>query len=488
VSAATALRGVRLDRRVLLRLLEPAALVLLLAVLPLESVLVIATQVVIPPYIVALPLLALVALASARSLRELVPPRVLTISLLAWISVTALSLVMWVVQRPPNIHLAAGYGTVRASALRGPLQLAITLAFLAALPLVLALARRRLGLAVGCFVGAAALVALYGIYQVVANRIGLPFENISNDPLVVGRAIPGWRGLLRPYSTFGEPSPLAAYLLGPMTIALTLAVWSPSRRARMAAAIAAAVMFSTFVLTLSTGAWLALPVDFAIVVAVLVQRRAWRSLAVIPFAAVAVVVVTLAPLLSLTPQATTSVGVSAPSQSRPHATSSTKPQRSSLVGSITRVPGTIVRRIRDSIDSGRAGPRLEIQRYQLHLWEAHPVLGVGIGAADLYTAHKLHQSSLPSTYGVWFGVLSETGTAGFVALLLVVGVFAATCARTLRARPNSPWFPVITGALAGVIGELVAYFWFYERIPAHLWALMGLGVLATWRAQLEAPA
>jgi len=422
--------------------------------------------------------------------------------------VTTLSLAMWVVDRPPSVGLATGYGSVRSSVLRGPIQLAITLAFLAALPIVLVLARRRLVFALMVFVGVAALVASYGVYQVIANRLDLPFQNISNDPLVVGRAIPGWKGLLRPYSTFGEPSPFAAYLLGPLCLAVTLAIWPPNRRVRQLAAVAAALMFSAFVLTLSTGAWLALPVAALVVLGVIVHRRAWWSVAVIPAAAALVAVATLAPLLALNAHnsvvsatspaqapattTTTSGGTSSPSQ--PHAgprrpakpqQPAHKPASSSAVTGIRSVPSTIIRRIRDSISTGRNGPRHEIESYQVDLWKAHPVLGVGIGAADLYTAHKLNQASLPSTYGVWFGVLSETGTLGVVTLLVVIGVFFVHSLRTLRLAPFSPWYPVVAGALAGVVGQLAAYIWFYERIPAHVWLLLGLGVLASWRARAE---
>lgn len=492
MSATHALRAIRVDRRALARVVEPGALVLLLAVLPLEAVLVIATQVLIPPYIVVLPLLGIVALLSMRSMRELFPGRALTAAVVAWIAVTTISLGMWVLRRPPAVGLASGYGSVRSSVLRGPIQLAITCAFLAALPIVLVLARRRLTFAVAFFIGVAAVVASYGVYQVVANRLGLPFQNISNDPLVAGRAIPGWRGLLRPYSTFGEPSPFAAYLLGPLCLAVTLAVWPPSRRARNLAAAAAAVMFSAFVLTLSTGAWLAVPVASLVVFGAIVQRRAWWMIPAIPAAAVVVSVATLAPLLALNAH-NSATSTSPPASSQPAPTPGApvpparrapKPASSALTG-VKSVPTTIIHRIEDSISTGRNGPRLEIEKYQVHLWKQYPVLGVGIGAADLYTAHELRQTSLPSTYGVWFGVLSETGTLGMLALLVVVGVFVVSSVRALRATPRSPWYPVVAGALAGVLGQLAAYVWFYERIPAHVWLLMGLGILASWRSRSE---
>jgi hypothetical protein len=499
VTIAGARRAARVEGKHLDRVLEPAALVVLLVVLPLESVLVIPTQLLIPPYIVVLPVLLIISLLAVRTVREFLPERNLTIALAVWIGANTLSLAGWLIYPPPNIDIAASFGSLRTSALRGPIQLAITFAFLAALPLVLALARRRLWLAVGCFIGVAAIVSCFGIWQVVANRLGLPIQNISNDPLVTGRAIPGWRGLLRPYATFGEPSPFAAYLLGPLALAVALAVWPPARRARAAATAAGALIFSAFVLTLSTGAWIALPVLAAIVFAVLAHRRAWWWMIGVPVAAVVVAVATLAPLLSLNERSAasapppTSVGTTThPNKNGTHPNKngdgSSQPERhhsTSPFSGVSHVASTIANRITDSIAAGRTGPRFEIQRYQVHLWKTHPVLGVGIGAADLYTARKLRQQSLPSTYGVWPGVISETGTVGAIALLLVVAVFVADSVRTLQRAVRSVWYPVVAGALAGVIGELLAYFWFYERIPAHVWALMALGVLASWRAKID---
>jgi hypothetical protein len=462
--------------------LEPAALVLLLATLALEAVLVIPTQYVIPPYITVLPVLALVALLLVRSPREFMPEPPLSWAVGAWLAVTALSLVMWLVHRPPHVGLAGTYGSLRASLVRGPTQLAITFAFLAALPLVLVLARRLLAPAVAVFVGIAVLAAAFGIWQVIANRLGLPTQNISNDPLVSGRAIPGWRGLLRPYSTFGEPSPFAAYLLGPLAVSTALAIWPPSRRVRVAAAICGTIAFAAFVLTLATGAWSAVPVALAIVFVLLAHRRTWWGIPAVVAAMVVVAVITLAPLLALNEhRASANAG-----KTRPVHTTTSAPADQVQSGGITAIPSTIIGRIRDSIATGRSGPRLAIQRYQVTLWESHPLLGVGIGAADLYTAHHFRQNSLTSTYGVWPGVLSETGTLGAVTLLFVVASFAFVCARALRAAPSSPWYPVVAGALVGVIAEFVAYFWFYERIPASLWTLMGLGVLAARRARAVA--
>lgn len=461
--------------------LKPAALGLLLVTLPLEAVLVIPTQYVIPPYITALAIIVPVALLVARSPREFVPDRLLTWALAAWLAVTTLSLVMWLLHRPPHVGLAASYGSLRASLVRGPAQLAITLAFVAALPLTLVLARDLLAPAVAAFIGIATVAACFGIWQVVANRLGLPAQNISNNPLVAGRAIPGWRGLLRPYSTFGEPSPFAAFLLGPLALASTLTAWPPSRRVRVAAFGAAAILFATFILTLSTGAWSAVPVVLVLLAVLFVQRRAWWGMAALPAAMVLVAVITLAPLLALNKSQTSP---STPTTT-PGKTTTPPPPPAHTVesGGIGAIPSTVIHRIRDSISTGRSGPRFEVQRYQVTLWKSYPVLGVGIGAADLWTARHLHENSLTSTYGIWPGVLSETGTLGTLALVFVVVAFALVCVRSLRAGPTSPWYPVVAGSLVGVVGELVAYFWFYERIPASLWVLMGLGVLAARRAR-----
>jgi O-antigen ligase len=88
---------------------------------------------------------------------------------------------------------------------------------------------------------------------------------------------------------------------------------------------------------------------------------------------------------------------------------------------------------------------------------------------------------------VWWGVVAETGTLGLLAFVAVVAAFAWELVRTLRARPTSPWYPLLVGALVGVLAQLLSYGSFSERVDAHVWMLMGLGLLGAHAARRGEP-
>lgn len=466
-----------------------AALLGLYITVPLEAVLVIPTAVRIPTYILILPLVAAVAALSGLRDRTMVRSAV-AVATVVWLAVSALSLLVWIFVPPPTVELAAQYGRLRASALRGPLQLAITLAYTAALPITLLLARRRLWWAVTCIAAIATAVATYGIYQVAAFRWGLPLRNLSNDPLTADRSIPSWRGLVRARSTFGEPAALGHFLIGVLPVVAAVAIWPPSRRARYLAAASAVILFACIVLTLAGAVWMALPVVAVGGVVAVLHRRAWRPGAAALVIAFIVPIVTLAPFLASTPPAAQTVqhtgssgsgdGDGSGGQSSPPPELPTPETVGGHSGgsSVMAVPSTVIERVRESLGSGGTSDRVRIERYQVHLWKEHPVIGVGLGAADLYLAREFSPKSLPSTYGIWWGVLAETGLVGIVALLAVISLLIREIVSAARFSSRSRWYPVSVGCLIGVLAEFVSYLTFYERIAPHVWVLIGIGLLA----------
>lgn len=473
----------------------------LLVAIPLEAVLVIPSSFRVPPYIYLLPVFAVLALATAgggNPWRRLASigvevPRRLAQALALWVGLVTLSIGMWLIDEPPRVSLAAEYGSLRASDLRAPIQLAILLSFLAALPLVIALARGRAAFAVGAFLVVSTTVAAYGIYQVFAHRYDLPLYNISNDPLTAGRRVPSGGELgVRARSTFGEPAALGHYLLGGWAVAAGLVVWPPTRRVRILAMGSMAVTTAALVATSSVGTWLgvlSVALVFAFAVA---HRRAWLPGALLASSTASVAVAFVALLLHvMAPTAGPGTAAPGPSPGVPTTPSnpgtgtpgSNETPEEGPFHAFTEAGSKLVHRFTDRFDQARREKRGEIVAYQLDLFKQRPVLGVGLGAADLYLAADVAPGSLPGTHGVWWGSLSETGLFGTAALLAAVLAFAAVVIRAMTAAPSSPLYGVAVGALAGVLAQLVGYLTFSERIAPHVWATMAIGVLAAAAAR-----
>lgn len=488
-----------------------AGIVLLLVSLPLENALVISTSFRIPPYVILFPAIALAAVVAGGGLAPLKGP--FGIAVAVWLSVSALSLVMWVIDPPPTAQIAESYGSLRASEARGVFQLAITVGFAAALPATVMLARRRLTQATGVFLAISALVAIYALWQVYGNQYGFWTPNISNDPLTRGRALTAWRGIIRARGTFGEPAGLGQFLIGATPLALALAVWPPRPWVRPAAAAVAALTWAGVIMSLAVGPWLGILPVLIVGAVAFAHRRAWRAAALTSVTLPLVAVLAIAPAVTRGGGTLVAINTTEASPTQPAATNTTGSTRSKpklepttstdttpptpgvttppentsgvRVGDgkgasgILDVPSVLFNRVADRITSSSGDPdRKVILETQFRLWREHPVLGAGIGAADPHLSVALNSGSLPSTQGVWWASLSETGTLGLLALLAVVATFVFELARGMRAGRRSPWYPIVVGSLAGVLGQLAAYVAFGERIGPHVWVLMGLGLLA----------
>jgi hypothetical protein len=466
--------------------LADIALVLLLATAPLEGIVIASSPLRIPVYIVALPIVSLAAFLIGAG-RWLPRDRLLWFSVLAWTAVAALSLVVWLLEPPPMVDLSSEYGTLRSSRIRGPLQLGILCALLAALPLTLALARTRLRLAVGTLVGVGALIAAYTVYQAYALRWNLPFRNINNDALSSYSAHAEWNGIFRPRATFQEPAPLGQYLLSVTAVAGSLAVWLHERKAALIAWAATLVLWSGFIVTLSVGAWLGV---FPLLVTMLLGlsvRGGWIRFGAVVASLAAVTLAVLTPLAAARDDPG-APHVAAHPRAQP-ATPSSAPEAESpnpITGIAEEVTGTIgalYDRLSGRFAFGATETRWRIIKHQLGMWWDRPLLGVGLGAADLYLSELFTPGALPSTYGVWWGTLSETGTLGLLSLLGMLAVAVHRLLSAVRRRSYSIGFPIVVGALGGVLADFTAYLTFGERVSPHVWALLGVGLAAAVSVQ-----
>jgi hypothetical protein len=243
--------------------------------------------------------------------------------------------------------------------------------------------------------------------------------------------------------------------------------------------VVAALTWGGFILTLSVSAWLGVIPGLAILVVGLLRHGGWTRLGLIVVVAAAVTVIVFGPLAaarsSVPPTSTPAAGQAPAKKATGSSTSVTH------VKDATAAVSSLYDRLMGRFTFGTDQTRYRIWKDDLSLWEHHPVLGVGLGSADLYLSKRFTRGALPSTYSAWGGMIAETGTLGIAAFVALLVVFGLTVFPVILRTRESRWFPLVVGATAGIVVEFTAYLTFGERIEPHVWALMALaltGVLA----------
>ena len=249
--------------------------------------------------------------------------------------------------------------------------------------------------------------------------------------------------------TIGEPNQLAAVLVAGLVIALALAVVEKGKPlTRLVLLIAAGLCLLTTFLTLSRAGLIALVV--AMIVAVVVAGQ-WRAQV---FAGAAVVLVSLFIFFGFI------------------ATSHQRDRVTSVAANSTASTG-----------------RSDIWTIGWRMFQAHPVVGVGVGQFQTSAVHFLiapgaiQRSDLiidkpKVAHNIYLHVLAEMGVVGLTAFLLIIG-FALRCAlRAARAfeRRGDPAMDLLSRAVfVALIGILAADFFASEQFSKQLWLLLGLG-------------
>lgn len=361
------------------------------------------------------------------------PHRLLAGAATAWLAVVLLSTV---IARDPHLADERLVATAKGFVL-----------FVLLVGLSGSIARVRAGLWV--LVGCAAVPAGMGIWQTLTRDFGNDFGGLARvkDAHIVGRLFEE-----RIAGPVGDPNYFAQILVMVVPIALHLAWWSGSRRARLAAWAALGTILMGIVFTYSRGGALAL----GVVLLLSYLDRGLRSRHLAAGAALLVVLAVLAP------------------------------------GEFTRRLATIREIVPGSEQSLRPDSSFQERViYAKSAWRMyldHPVLGVGAGnygvhyqdyADEVGSAARIYgdDQQLRYPHNLYLEVGAETGTLG----LLVFGILLAAAFMALhragarfQAAERLASAAMCRAVGIGLIGYLVSSLFLHGRHQRYLWLLFAL--------------
>lgn len=206
---------------------------------------------------------------------------------------------------------------------------------------------------------------------------------------------------LRIYGTFDQPNPYAGYLNMGLTVTLAITVLGRNWLTRILAGIATCLIGGAFYLTQSRGGQVALGAALVFIILMGMPRiRIWMRIVIIGiFTLIGGMVSGLIPLY-LFEQVNHFLGLTGISLSAPN------PQDYSTA------------------------ERLAHWIAGLRMYEAHPLLGVGIGNyPDAYANYyiTIFDNSLGQAHNYYINIAAETGTLGLVAYLcFIIGMLVAS--------------------------------------------------------------
>ncbi len=416
------------------------AFCIVIMALPLESSLALrGPMTVAPVYVAVLLMLAAAALFPKRAVGSFQSP--LNGFVFAYLAIAVLSLAMTVIAPPPQVISSESLGW-RATGFRSIVQIGFlafsTSVYFAAVFFCSTPARVRL--VTRLVVVTSALVALYGLYQMIGVRYRMPFLGLYAAGLYEQPAS------LRPNSTFQEAMILGHYLMA----GLALLASGLLQRHRLEAAdrrwfgLPAMLMFGTVILalllTISRSAWMGAVVALFAIFALVDSRGRRRALTMLAVGAV------VGPLLFAW-----------------------------SIGSFESAWHTVANRFDTSTVAVAGEQRLWYQPFLRELAGRFPVLGVGYGNYPLYQLDRFTSYGIAGAYGVVWQSLVETGLMG-------VASFMALCVGSLRVIDRAlepgetPWRPYLIGWIGALFGLFVGYFFLGDRIGLYVWAALGIAM------------
>src|SRR2546426_6334600 len=253
---------------------------------------------------------------------------------------------------------------------------------------------------------------------------------------------------LRWSSTFYWPNPFAAFLLLVLPVELSRCVYAPGARGALAHGALSVVLAGSLVLTYSRGAWASLlivaPLAAFTLRGIPWTRAAFRLVLIGLATAVAVVVLTRGPGTPLF--------------------------EGGLTGRATSIS--------DAADYSLGG-HLHFWRAGLAIFADHPVAGTGPGTFG--TVHAAYQRDVRyyarDAHSLYVQTAAEQGTAGLVALAVLLSVLATAWISALRASRRPDSYPLVVGIGLG----LTAFFvhsgldmdWMFPANPAMAMVMAG---------------
>ncbi|MCL4517082.1 MAG: O-antigen ligase family protein [Firmicutes bacterium] len=423
---------------------------LVIATLPLEAAFVLEIGFTVRMAYLFL-ILTLFVMTATKSLA--LPNTPLDMPLVAYLSVAAFSVVQTIFFPPDEVGLLSSQ-ILRGMSGRGMVQLFILGLMLLTFYLTVLFNRqpqawRR---SFGIYLTAATIAAIYGIYQIPAIYLDLPFRDINNALITggVGRGeiLPFWEtnriGIYRVRSTFQEPLNLANFLLSVLPVVLALYLGAGRGKERVRLAAIAGTLFLALFFTFARGGWLGFLAALAVLAVGVPAKKEIGRIALLMLGVGAAGMAVFRLVVSK--------------------------------GSTLGISQLIFNRF-DIVPADMA--RVTYITTMFELLKDHLLLGVGWGNLPLQLANRLGLPVLVSAHGVWWQALGESGILGFVVLCWVVGAWYLTMLRTLSRVRGTDWYFYILGFIASLTGMLVQYFSFGDRLSMYVWFVMGMAVAVT---------
>jgi O-antigen ligase len=124
--------------------------------------------------------------------------------------------------------------------------------------------------------------------------------------------------------------------------------------------------------------------------------------------------------------------------------------------------------------NGGLGVRSDLWHGAFEMWRAHPLLGVGPGNYELQIGRqdpgvRTHANSM------FFQVLAEQGTAGFIAMLAVV---AASIGAFVRRLDEPLALGACIAAIAITFHQVLDCMWLYTKVGVMWWLVLAIGAAA----------
>lgn len=250
--------------------------------------------------------------------------------------------------------------------------------------------RRQIWLLIGCIIAAAITQAFFGYVQAILSLGPESFVRSSS---------------LRVYGTFAQPNPYAGYLNMSLVIALAILLLGRDWLTRSLAGIAACLIGGAFILTQSRGGQVAFVVALVfILLAGIPGLRVWMRIGIIALLALAAGIVSGIIPLYLFDQVNHFLGLTGISLTNP------------------------------TTQDFSTAERLAHWIAGIRMYQAHPLLGVGIGNyPDAYPPYHvtIFVNSLGQAHNYYINIAAETGTIGLVVYLCFVTAMLAAGGRAI---------------------------------------------------------
>ena len=284
-------------------------------------------------------------------------------------------------------------------------------------------------------VAAGAVIALYGLLQVVtgveSNTDWIDEDTFSSLTL-------------RVYSTFGNPNVLAEYLLLIIPLGAATVFTAKTSAGKASAVIATVVMLVCMLLTYSRGAYLGLILSAAVFF-VLVDRR---------FIVLGVI---------------------------------------GIIALFFVMPDSIISRFTSILDmtDSSTSYRISIWMGTLAMLADYWFCGVGTGLSAfsmVYPLYSYNAASSQHAHNLYLQIMCETGIAGIAVFLMILGSSLRNTASALRRaedrRTKIQLIAVISGVSGFLLQGMTDHSLYNNRVALTFWVVLSIGAMLSksWKA------